>query len=754
MSVELYPHNQKHYGMMMEDLRDSANANGYKGTASIVQPTGTGKSFLYLKYIEEHPDQKIVLCSSSVEIYRQLQRFAKESNVSMDNVSFLSFQSISRASESDMLQYKKELNPDCLILDEFQGGGAPKRSNKFRLLADENVYMFGATATPIRYLDSKRDMSKELFGKPAATEMTLGEAIAKELLPTPKYYGGWYDQDGSVAAKLSQLENEHSEEADHLRHKLDKLRHHLENGYGAEKILQENINPNGKYLVFCKTKDHAHKMMQEMQEWLPDTNTHKYLSISGRSDTSEQLQRFQADESDNLRLLFCINRLNEGIRFPGLDGAIFLRSTESPNLFLQQMGRTLSANGKVPQIFDLVNNYSHLKSQDKARLTLQSFEQDIADNISKEEDIQRFTIFKEDVDYNRVLNEIERICSDATTHDKNWFRGFSAYKTFKKTYNRDPMQDETILGYNVGKWFHNQKQLYRAGQLTKEREELLTGAGVDFLLSKYKENFIRKINLYKEYRKKYQKEPARDVIYQGTHLGAWLYTQKRKQWGPEDADKVWLLQDAGIILGTKQKPGEFESTAHLVSDFIRINKRIPKDGEIADGLNIGHWYKTHKELYQERLLPENDQELLKPIFKDVKQIPFADCVAAYKKFKDEHHREPAYDEATKLKDGSCFQLGRWCRLKRLQFLEGTLDDKATQLLAKASFPKQKVKFSFDECLELFKQYKEMYQKTPTTTTVFHGLPLGRFINKQRMLIRQNRISQAGQEKLIAVGFPY
>ena len=48
-----------------------------------------------------------------------------------------------------------------------------------------------------------------------------------------------------------------------------------------------------------------------------------------------------------------------------VDGVILLRPTVSPIIYLQQIGRALSAgSGKTPVIFDLVNNFDSLSCID------------------------------------------------------------------------------------------------------------------------------------------------------------------------------------------------------------------------------------------------------------------------------------------------------------------------------------------------------------------------------------------------------
>ena len=53
--------------------------------------------------------------------------------------------------------------------------------------------------------------------------------------------------------------------------------------------------------------------------------------------------------------------LNEGVHVDDVDGVILLRPTVSPIIYLQQIGRALSAGSrKTPVIFDLVNNFDSL----------------------------------------------------------------------------------------------------------------------------------------------------------------------------------------------------------------------------------------------------------------------------------------------------------------------------------------------------------------------------------------------------------
>ena len=52
--------------------------------------------------------------------------------------------------------------------------------------------MLGLSATNVRYLDNQRDMASELFEGSIASQMTLGEAIVRGILPAPVYVASVY----------------------------------------------------------------------------------------------------------------------------------------------------------------------------------------------------------------------------------------------------------------------------------------------------------------------------------------------------------------------------------------------------------------------------------------------------------------------------------------------------------------------------------------------------------------------------------
>ena len=75
--------------------------------------------------------------------------------------------------------------------------------------------------------------------------------------------------------------------------------------------------------------------------------------------TQERSQAISKLKSKDLRILFAVDMFNEGLDVPSIDTVLFLRPTQSPTIFLQQLGRGLrkSVNKKFLTVLDFIGNY-------------------------------------------------------------------------------------------------------------------------------------------------------------------------------------------------------------------------------------------------------------------------------------------------------------------------------------------------------------------------------------------------------------
>ena len=367
MGIILFEHNQKAYDAAYRLMEIS-------GKAAVIHPTGTGKSFIGFKLAEEHPQAKICWLAPSEYIFKtQIENLRKvmgdDEAASLKNITFLTYSRL--AANEEMID---TLALDYIVLDEFHRCGAAEWGKSVWKLLNAYPYakVMGLSATNIRYLDGQRDMAEEIFGGHIASEMTLGEAIVKGILRAPTYvtslysykeeYRRWKGRVASVKNKSLQAANEAL---------LEKLRRALEQAEGLDGIFYKYMTEkSGKYIVFCASKEHMDEMQEKAGEWfrLVDKEPHLYTAYYNSPRTEKEFEAFREDRSSHLKLLYCIDMLNEGIHVDDIDGVILLRPTVSPILYLQQIGRSLSASKrKKPVIFDIVNNYRGLYSIDSLR---------------------------------------------------------------------------------------------------------------------------------------------------------------------------------------------------------------------------------------------------------------------------------------------------------------------------------------------------------------------------------------------------
>ena len=214
--------------------------------------------------------------------------------------------------------------------------------------------LIGLTATNIRYLDNQRDMAQELFDGHVASEMSLGEAIVRGILPAPKYVLSIFKyKDDLEKYELRAKRTRSKATRDAAEEIIEQLRRALENAVGMDALFEKHMTEkDGKYLVFCANYEHMTDMMGFVSEWFEkvDPHPHVYSAYSDDPSTSQAFADFKSDHSEHLKLLFCIDMLNEGIHVDDVSGVILLRPTVSPIIYKQQIGRALSSSStKTPE---------------------------------------------------------------------------------------------------------------------------------------------------------------------------------------------------------------------------------------------------------------------------------------------------------------------------------------------------------------------------------------------------------------------
>ena len=221
----LFEHNEKAYHAAVRMMEQY-------GKAAIVHPTGTGKSYIAFKLIEDNPEKVVIWLSPSEYIFKtQLESLKRnDPDFPLANVLFYTYAKLMCCTQAQLEKIAAQ-KPAYIILDEFHRAGAEcwGESAVALLKLCSNAKLLGLTATNIRYLDNNRDMAEELFDGHTASDMTLGEAVVRGILPAPKYVTTVYQYQKTLAKYQARVDNLRAPGIQDVNQKyLDALRRALE----------------------------------------------------------------------------------------------------------------------------------------------------------------------------------------------------------------------------------------------------------------------------------------------------------------------------------------------------------------------------------------------------------------------------------------------------------------------------------------------------------------------------------------------
>ena len=113
--IELLPHNEVGYNKLINKLKEN-------DFVSINHATGTGKSFIILKYLYNNKEKKILFLSSNYPIIDQLvNEHMPELNIDKDSFSCLDTEIYSNLIRMDMKELADKY--DIIVLDEYHRCG-------------------------------------------------------------------------------------------------------------------------------------------------------------------------------------------------------------------------------------------------------------------------------------------------------------------------------------------------------------------------------------------------------------------------------------------------------------------------------------------------------------------------------------------------------------------------------------------------------------------------------------------------------
>ena len=175
----------------------------------------------------------------------------------------------------------------------------------------------------------------------------LKDAINKGWLVPFRYYG-IYD------------ETVNYEHIDYKNGKYDdkQLEEALMLNKRGEVILNHYLKYNSKRAIgFCASRHHAEYMAKIFNE----NNIPSAAVYSGEKGEYSEERNIALSKltSGELKVIFSVDMFNEGLDVPAIDMVMFLRPTQSPTIFLQQLGRGLRKfkDKKYLNVLDFIGNY-------------------------------------------------------------------------------------------------------------------------------------------------------------------------------------------------------------------------------------------------------------------------------------------------------------------------------------------------------------------------------------------------------------
>ena len=320
---------------------------------------GTGKTYASAFAARELEFKKVLFLVHRNQIAKQaLNSYRKvfDGKISMGMVTgkyqdydadfvFATVQTLSK--EETLSRYKKE-HWDLIIIDEAHHSSA----DSYKKIMDyfEPKLWLGMTATPDKRDDNLEGRNiYEIFNHQIAYEIRLQNAMEEDLLCPFNYFGITDLEVIADAGKSSEEKVENFRCLTSEERVLNVMKQAEFFGYSGERV---------KGLIFCSRIDEARELSAKFNKkgW-------RTIVLSGSDSETVRataIERLAGDESeDALDYIISVDVFSEGVDVPEINQVIMLRPTESPIIFIQQLGRGLrKAEGKeYVVVIDFIGNY-------------------------------------------------------------------------------------------------------------------------------------------------------------------------------------------------------------------------------------------------------------------------------------------------------------------------------------------------------------------------------------------------------------
>lgn len=352
----------------ISNLRKIVNEGNNR--ALLISATGTGKTYASAFAMRELGFKKVLFLVHRGQLARQSKKSYEkvfDRSVSMGlvgagysdyNADFI-FATVQTLSRDDHLFEFAPDHFDAICLDEAHHVPADTYQKIMKHFTPK--LWLGMTATPDKRDDNIEGRNVyEIFDHQIAYEIRLQQAMEENLL-CPFHYFGLTDL--SIIGDDKDRDFSVLTCDERVRHIVEQAAYY---GFCGDRV---------KGLIFCSSIKESETLSDKLNHTINPSTGKYYRTIALNGNASEEkraeaFERLAADDnehdtpeeySSHLDYILSVEILNEGVDIIEVNQVIMLRPTQSPIVFIQQLGRGLrKADGKdYVVILDFIGNYNN-----------------------------------------------------------------------------------------------------------------------------------------------------------------------------------------------------------------------------------------------------------------------------------------------------------------------------------------------------------------------------------------------------------
>ena len=335
--------------------------------ALLISATGTGKTYASAFAMRELGYKRVLFLVHRGQLARQTKKayqkiFGKNISMGLVGAGYTDydadyvFATVQTLNRDEHLYYYDQDEFDCIILDEAHHSSADTYQKVMNYFKPK--LWLGMTATPDKRDDDIAGRNiYEIFNYQIAYEIRLQQAMEENMLCPFHYFGisdlSLVDEKQLKSRKLTERDFKQLTGDERVRHIIEQAGYY---GYSGDRV---------KGLIFCSRIDESEELSQKF-----NAAGFRTIALNGSASEEERTDAFERlamDEKDAtkgrqpLDYIFSVEILNEGVDIVEVNQVIMLRPTESPIVFIQQLGRGLrkAEEKEYVVILDFIGNYNN-----------------------------------------------------------------------------------------------------------------------------------------------------------------------------------------------------------------------------------------------------------------------------------------------------------------------------------------------------------------------------------------------------------